>query len=78
MHRTVKVMFVLTFLLLLPAAAFAQQGQIAGTVRDATGSVLPGVLVEATSPALIEKVRSTTTMRPVSTASPVSRSAPTR
>ena len=61
MHRIVKGMVVLTFLLLLPAAAFAQQGQIAGTVRDATGSVLPGVLVEATSPALIEKVRSTTT-----------------
>ena len=46
---------------LLPAAAFAQEGQIAGTVRDAQGGVMPGVLVEVTSPQLIEKVRSTTT-----------------
>src|SRR5262249_41095599 len=30
---------------------------IAGTVRDATGAVLPGVTVEASSPALIEKAR---------------------
>ncbi|MGE5099640.1 MAG: carboxypeptidase regulatory-like domain-containing protein, partial [Deltaproteobacteria bacterium] len=45
----------------LPAAAFAQEGQIAGTVRDASNAVMPGVTVEATSPALIEKVRSTTT-----------------
>ena len=46
---------------LLPAAAFAQEGQIAGTVRDAQGGVMPGVLVEVTSPQLIQKVRSTTT-----------------
>jgi len=46
--------------MLLPAAALAQQGQIAGTVRDASGAVMPGVLVEVTSPALIEKVRSAT------------------
>jgi hypothetical protein len=46
-------------LLLLPAPATAQQGTsgIAGIVRDATGAVLPGVTVEASSPALIEKVR---------------------
>jgi Ca-activated chloride channel family protein len=36
-------------------------GQIAGTVRDSSGAVMPGVRVEVTSPALIEKVRSTTT-----------------
>jgi hypothetical protein len=52
---------VAALLLLLPAAVFAQQGNIAGTVRDAQGGVMPGVLVEVTSPALIEKVRSTTT-----------------
>jgi hypothetical protein len=34
---------------------------IAGVVRDSTGAVLPGVTVEATSPALIEKVRSVVT-----------------
>lgn len=36
-------------------------GTIAGTARDATGAVLPGVTVEASSPALIEKVRSVVT-----------------
>ena len=62
MYRAVRATFIVAVvLLLLPAAARAQQGQIAGTARDATGSVLPGVLVEATSPALIEKVRSATT-----------------
>lgn len=45
---------------LIPQTAVAQRGTgtIAGTVRDATGAVLPGTTVEATSPALIEKVRS--------------------
>ena len=47
--------------LLLPAGAWAQTGSIAGTVTDETGGVLPGVTVEATSPALIEGVRSTVT-----------------
>jgi hypothetical protein len=37
------------------------QSAIAGVVRDASGSVLPGVTVEASSPALIEKVRTATT-----------------
>ena len=47
-------------LLLLPDAAAAQQAQasgIAGVVRDTSGAVLPGVTVEASSPALIEKTR---------------------
>jgi hypothetical protein len=44
-------------LLLLPAAAHAQAA-ITGVVKDASGGVLPGVTVEAASPALIEKVRS--------------------
>jgi hypothetical protein len=42
-----------------PSDAAAQV--IAGVVRDASGAVLPGVTVEASSPALIEKVRSTVT-----------------
>ena len=48
-------------LLLVPATAVAQTGNIAGTVRDAQGSVVPGVTVEVTSPQLIEKVRTATT-----------------
>ncbi len=52
---------VLVWLLTAPAAALAQTGSIAGEVADETGGVLPGVTVEATSPALIEGVRSTVT-----------------
>ncbi len=37
--------------------AQGQAGAIAGVVRDSSGAVLPGVTVEASSPALIEKVR---------------------
>jgi hypothetical protein len=50
---------VLTALLFIPRGGWAQSatGSIAGIVRDATGAVLPGVTVEAASPALIEKVR---------------------
>src|SRR5687768_12368653 len=60
-RRVIHVMWaVAAVVALLPAAAFAQEGQIAGTVRDASGGVMPGVLVEVTSPALIEKVRSAT------------------
>jgi hypothetical protein len=44
----------------VPVAAMAQ-GSIAGIVRDASGGVLPGVTVEAASPALIEKTRSVVT-----------------
>ena len=48
--------------LLLSATAWAQQASgIAGVVRDTSGAVLPGVTVEAASPALIEKVRTVVT-----------------
>jgi len=41
---------------------WAQQASgIAGFVRDTSGAVLPGVTVEAASPALIEKVRTVVT-----------------
>jgi hypothetical protein len=43
------------------ALAQAAQASIAGVVRDTSGAVLPGVSVEAASPALIEKVRTVTT-----------------
>jgi hypothetical protein len=43
-------------IVLAPASAYAQAG-IAGIVKDTTGAVMPGVTVEASSPALIEKTR---------------------
>ena len=60
MRRVVKTLLPLAFMLVLPAAAWAQAA-IAGEVRDTSGGVLPGVTVEASSPALIEKVRTATT-----------------
>jgi hypothetical protein len=52
----------LSLLLLAVSAVRAQQvTSIAGLVKDSSGAVLPGVTVEATSPALIEKVRSVIT-----------------
>jgi hypothetical protein len=50
----------LSLVLILPALA-AAQGAITGVVKDASGAVLPGVTVEASSPVLIEKVRSVAT-----------------
>jgi len=46
---------------LVPATGSAQSSGITGVVRDTSGAVLPGVTVEASSPALIEKVRTVTT-----------------
>ena len=51
---------VLFALLLFPASALAQ-ATLSGTVQDSSGSVIPGVTVEAASPALIEKVRTAVT-----------------
>ena len=45
---------------LLPAAVLAQSS-ITGVATDASGGVLPGVTVEATSPALIEGARTAVT-----------------
>src|SRR5712692_9791276 len=53
--------FVATCLVLLPVAASAQTSTIAGEVKDVSGALLPGVTVEVASPALIERVRTTTT-----------------
>jgi len=47
---------------LLPSVLLAQgSASIAGVVVDTSGAVLPGVTVEASSPALIERVRSAVT-----------------
>ena len=54
--------FVFTCVAWIPGEALAQQAAgIAGVVRDTSGGVLPGVTVEAASPALIEKVRTAVT-----------------
>ena len=62
MRRLVKGVFFLASVLLLlaPGAAWAQSA-ISGTVTDTTGAIMPGVTVEAASPALIEKVRAAVT-----------------
>jgi len=64
MVRTIVGLGVVLCALFLPPAAVAQQtaaSGIAGVVKDASGAVLPGVTVEAASPALIEKVRTVVT-----------------
>jgi hypothetical protein len=60
MRTFVKGLLVLAVLMLIPASALAQ-ASIAGSARDASGAAMPGVTVEASSPALIEKVRTTVT-----------------
>ena len=60
MLKCVKALVVLVSLVGVPAAAYAQ-ASIVGTARDASGAVIPGVTVEASSPALIEKTRSVVT-----------------
>jgi hypothetical protein len=47
--------------LLLAPAAVSAQSIISGSVKDPSGAVLPGVSVEASSSALIEKSRSVVT-----------------
>jgi len=64
--RTLRIAYLAAVfgVLLLPVPGSAQSGlsgTIAGVVRDTTGAVLPGVTVEASSPALIEKVRTVVT-----------------
>src|SRR2546430_324292 len=59
MSRRLTAVLALTAIGVLVGAgsARAQTGSIAGLVKDTTGAVLPGVTVEASSPVLIEKVR---------------------
>jgi hypothetical protein len=59
MH-VVSRLVLIAVLSLVPASVFAQ-ASLTGVVRDSSGGVMPGVMVEASSPALIEKVRSTVT-----------------
>src|SRR5438046_3689781 len=63
MYRSITCgLLVLASMLVVPTVADAQAlASIAGTVKDPSGAVLPGVTVEASSPALIEKTRSVVT-----------------
>jgi len=63
MSRHFARLMLVVFVVAAPSVTSAQSGQsaIAGVVRDSTGAVLPGVTVEASSPALIEKSRSAVT-----------------
>src|SRR5436305_8413063 len=60
MRKSQVVLGAFLLLVLVPVLAFAQAA-ITGVVKDASGAVLPGVTVEASSPALIEKTRSAVT-----------------
>src|SRR6478609_6919082 len=60
MRVIVRTLVLLVGSILMPAALFAQ-AVIAGSVKDASGGVLPGVNVEVASPALIEKTREAVT-----------------
>lgn len=61
MRRFLVPFFLALSFVVWPVAAAAQTSTIAGTVRDASGGVLPGVTVEVASPALIEKARTVVT-----------------
>jgi len=57
MFRTdLKIPLIVGLLLLAPVLAMAQTS-VSGAIRDSSGAALPGVTVEASSPVLIEKVR---------------------
>jgi hypothetical protein len=60
MLRLTRLALLVTGALALASSAYAQ-ASITGVVRDPSGAVLPGVTVEASSPALIEKARVVTT-----------------
>src|SRR5688572_14485639 len=60
MRGAVKCVVLVAALVMLPSLVFAQ-ATLTGTVRDATGAVMPGVTVEASSDALTEKTRTVVT-----------------
>src|SRR6187549_1961983 len=59
--RTIARCFLLFALVAVAPRLAAAQATLAGEVKDTTGAVLPGVTVEAASPALIDKVRTAVT-----------------
>src|SRR5690242_6925411 len=62
MRHSTRAAVLALVLTAIPSLLHAQTlGIVAGVVKDASGAVLPGVTIEAASPALIEKVRTATT-----------------
>src|SRR6266567_2292604 len=65
MQRAIRLFVGVVLSIVLMPRYVAAQGTsaagIAGVVKDTSGAVLPGVTVEAASPALIEKVRTVIT-----------------
>ena len=57
MRSLSRILIAFAWMAIIPSALYAQ-ASITGVVKDPSGAVLPGVTVEAASPALIEKVRS--------------------
>src|SRR6266436_7751699 len=51
--RNVAAAVISLLIIASPAAAQEQRGSIQGSVKDASGGVLPGATVEARSPALV-------------------------
>ncbi len=60
MRGIVRALAAFMLFVLAPSVVHAQ-ATLAGIARDTSGAVLPGVTVEASSPVLIEKVRTATT-----------------
>jgi hypothetical protein len=58
MHIARTIVLAVVIIIASHAASAQVLGSITGVVRDPSGAVLPGVTVEAASPALIEKIRS--------------------
>src|SRR4051812_20747261 len=61
MRRLILLCLAAAFATATPTLVSAQETAITGTVKDGSGAVLPGVTVEASSTALIEKVRTVVT-----------------
>src|SRR5437899_12570940 len=56
MYRWSRILVALAGAVMISSTVYAQ-ASITGVIKDPSGAVLPGVTVDAASPALIEKVR---------------------
>ena len=60
MRVVLRALVITAAVVFFPSSVLAQ-ASITGSVKDDSGALLPGVTVEATSPVLIEKIRSAIT-----------------